>query len=65
MCGTLVQADAQATITEHTVGVGPGIVGRELGEAESLVELNRSDDVIGGDADFQEATEHTLSVSRP
>ena len=58
----LVQSEADSSVTEHAVGMRPGVAGGQLREAEPLIELHRGRDVGRGQAEFEETAEHAQSA---
>jgi len=53
-----VQAEVQAAVRDHRIGVVPGVADRRLDETERLVERQRLRDVRAVDADFEEPAKH-------
>ncbi len=54
----LVQAEEQPAVGQHAVGMGPGVGGRRLDEAQALVELHGIADIRGLQADFVKSSQH-------
>src|SRR4051794_27569262 len=57
-----MQAQKQTTISDHGIRIRPCFIDAGLYEAERLVELERSLNVGRVNADFQEASEHGLTL---
>ena len=57
----LVQADREPAVGDDGIGIGPGLAGGHLGEAEPLVECERFQHLRRLHADLEEAADHAAA----
>src|SRR6185437_8283881 len=53
----LVQAEVDTAVAEHPIGMGPGVTGEPLREAEALVELHRGGYVVRWNGQLEKLAE--------